>query len=72
MPCAAVWVIHDQLSRSPSQPAYGVAKRMEDEGNIIDLEVVLTAMDMLAPGAEAIIGPIPFIPQRHTASSLSD
>jgi hypothetical protein len=45
---------------------------MEDEGNIIDLEVVLTAMDMLAPGAEAIIGPIPFIPQRHTASSLSD
>ena len=40
MPCAAVWVIHDQLSRSPSQPAYGVAKRMEDEGNIIDLEVV--------------------------------
>jgi hypothetical protein len=36
-------MIHDQLSRAdpaPSHPAYGVTKRMEDEGNIIDLEVV--------------------------------
>jgi hypothetical protein len=39
MPCAAVRVIHDQLI-VPAQPAYGVPKGMEDEGNIIDLEVV--------------------------------
>jgi hypothetical protein len=38
-PRATVRAVHDQLI-VPSQPAYGVSERMEDEGNIIDLEVV--------------------------------